>query len=158
MAQPYPVRNPPITTHKSTHGIQIKVNGVTIGSIQDFTHGPIQRAMTTIYELNPLSSGHPIDVVPGNLSGFTLKVSRYDIYTEPFEKVFGGSTDIYEALGMQNRGIEIYRYWFHPNDYKEILVYRNCWLQQVGRTISLGRERTVLADGSFAYVRHDKIA
>jgi len=158
MPQTWPVKNPPQTLTKTSHGIQIKVRGVVIGSIASFKPGPWRREFTHIYELNPLSSGHPVDVVPNNLSGFKIAVTRYDIWTAPFELVFGGKMSIFEALGNQNEPFDVYQYFWHPDGSKEISVYRNTWIEQVGRTYDAGRDRVVLVDGSFVYLRKDRLA
>lgn len=158
MPTTYPVHNPPDTVVKSSHGIQIKVRGTTIGVISNFTPGPETRQMTHVYELNPLSSGHPVDLVPGNLAGFTINVARYDIWNEPFEKIFGGGIEIYEALGNQYKPFEVYRYWYHPDGYKEILVYRNCYMSSVGRNFQSTGDRIVMVNGTMAFLRKDKIA
>lgn len=154
----YPVKNPPETLTKTSHGIQIKVGGEVIGAVTSFVPGPARREFTHVYELNPLSSGHPIDVVPNNLTGFEIRVSRYDIWRQPFERVFGGTISIYEALGNQDRGFDMYRYFWHPDGYREVLVYRNTWIREVGRTFDAGRDRVILVNGSFVYLRKDKIS
>jgi len=158
MPTTFPVRNPPQTVTKTSHGVQIKCRGVAIGSISSFVPGPWRREFTHIYELNPLSSGHPVDVVPNNLSGFEIRVSRYDIWTDPFEKVFGGDMSIFEALGNQDRPFEIYQFFWHPDGYKEISIYRGAWIREVGRTYDAGRDRVILVNGSMVYLRKDRIA
>ena len=158
MPTSYPVKNPPQTLTRTSHGIQIKARGLTIGSIASFKPGPRTREFTHIYELNPLSSGHPVDVVPGNLGGFNIAVTRYDIWTEPFEKAFAGAMDIYEALGNQDRPFELYQFMWHPDGSKEIIVYRNVWIKEVGRQYQATADRVVSVGGSFVYLRSDRIA
>jgi hypothetical protein len=155
--QAFPVRNPPETLVKSSHGLQIKVKGVAIGSISIWRPAALERGMTHIFELNPLSSGHPFDVVPGNLGGFTIDVERYDIWKEPFEKVFGGSVSLVEAIGNQKSPFEAFQYIQHPDGYKELMVYRQCWLSSVGREYSSTGDRIVMTRGRLTYVRRDKV-
>jgi len=158
MPQSWPVKNPPQTPHVTSHGIQIKVRGKVVGSITNLKPGIPNRAFTQIYELNPLSSGHIIDQVPGNLTGFEVTCQRADIWNEPFELAFGGDMSIYEAIGNQNVPFELYEYLWFPNGYKRISVYRQTWIRSVSRTYDTGRDRVVLVDGSFVYVRKDRIA
>jgi hypothetical protein len=157
MAQTFPVRNPPNTLIKSSHGLQIKVSGETIGAIMSWRPADYAREMRHIFEINPLSSGHPIDTVPGNLSGFTIDVERYDIWHEPFEKVFGGDVTLFEALGNQINPFEVYQYLWHPDGFKELTVYRGCWFNRIGREYRADGERTVMARAGITFFRRDKI-
>ena len=158
MPKTYNVTNPPKTLSKTSHGLQIKVRGITIGAIETFIPGPVSRGVGYVYELNPLSSGHPIDRVPGNLGNFELKISRVDIWTEPFEKAFGGSMSYVDALGRQKEPFEVYEYFWHPDGYKEVWVYRGCWLTSAGRAYKASSgDRVVMVDGGLAYLRKDRI-
>jgi hypothetical protein len=157
MPQVYPVKNPPASLTKSSHGIQIKVGGNTIGAIARFAPAAYTRGMTHIFELNPLSSGHPIDVVPGNLGGFTLGVNRYDIWKQPFEQVFGGDISIEEALGNQSNPFEVQQYLWRPDGYKELTVYRGAWFSSIGREYTNTGDRIVMVTGTLTFVRRDKI-
>jgi len=157
MPNAYPVKNPPHTLVKSSHGLQIKVNGRVIGSISRWTPAPIDRRFTQVYELNVLSSGHPIDNVPQNLGGYTITVTRADIWKEPFEKAFGGNIDLYEAIGRQDRPFEVYQYFYHPDGYVELIVWRGCWFSRVGRDYSSTGDRIVLVNAELTFLRRDRI-
>jgi len=157
MPETFPVNNPPDTLIKSSHGIQIKVRGETIGAIASWRPADYSREMRHIFELNPLSSGHPIDVVPGNLGGFTLDVERYDIWRREFETIFGGDVSLYEALGRQDNPFEIYQYLWHPDGFKELVVYRGTWFNRVGREYRADGERTVMVRAGLTFVRRDKV-
>lgn len=155
--QTYPVRNTPDTLVRSSHGIQIKIKGEVIGAIRNWSPAEYTRGMTRVWELNPLSSGHPIDQVPGNLDGFTLRVDRYDIWKEPFEKVFGGDIALMEAIGNQQAGFDCYQYLWHPDGYKELTVYRNSWFTSIGRNYSADGDRIIMVSATLAFLRRDKI-
>ena len=157
MPQPFPVRNPPASLVKSSHGLQIKVGGVTIGAIQTWRPVAITRAMKHVFELNPLSSGHPFDIAIGNLGGFTVDVERYDIWTDAFEKVFGGDVSLTDAIGNQSNPFEVYEYLLHPDGYKELKVYRGCWFSSIGREYSAEGDRVVMVRGTLTYIRRDKV-
>ena len=155
--QTYPVRNTPESLVRTSHGIQIKVRGEVIGAIKSWSPDAYTRGFTHVWELNPLSSGHPIDLVPGNLGGFTVRVDRYDIWKEPFEKVFGGDISLMEALGNQQRGFECYQYLWHPDSFKELVVYRNCWFSSISRSYTSDGDRIIVASGTLHFLRRDKI-
>lgn len=157
MAKSFPVRNPPNTLIRTSHGIQIKVNGVTVGAITKWTPAAYTRQMTHIYELNPLSSGHPIDVVPGNLGGFKIAVNRYDIWKEPFEKAFTGDISLMEALGNQVEPFDVYQYFWNPDGYKELVVYSGCWFDSIGREFAADATRVVMVTASLTFIRRDRI-
>ena len=158
MPKTFQVSNPPNSLLKSSHGFQIKVNGITVGAIESFKPGPISRNVEYAYELNPLSSGHPIDRVPGNLSGFEIAITRADIWTVPFEKAFGGNISYYDALGRQKDPFEVYEFLWYPTGYKEVWVYRGCWLTRAGRSYSATGNRIVMVEGALAFLRKDRIA
>lgn len=157
MPNVWPVHNPPNTLVKSSHGIQIKVSGVTIGAINNWTPAPNQRAVTQVYELNPLSSGHPIDNAIGNLSGFTLAVDRYDIWTLPFELVFGGDITVEDALGNQVNPFDSYQYLWRPDGVIELTIYRKCWFSKVGRAYQSTGDRIVHVNAELTFLRRDKV-
>jgi len=157
MPQTFPVSNPPNTLVKSSHGIQIKVGGDTIGAISKFTPAASSRAMTRVWELNPMSSGHPIDTIPGNLDGFTLDVERYDLWRANFEEVFGGEARLIDAIGNQKNPFEVYQYLWHPDGFKELTVYRGCWFSNVGRDYSSTADRIIMVRGQLNFLRRDKV-
>lgn len=157
MPNVWPVKNPPDTLVKTSHGIQIKVNGETIGAISRWDPAPYEREFNHIYELNPLSSGHPVDLVPANIRGFNITVNRYDIWKKPFEKVFGGSMSIYEALGMQERPFEVNQFLWHPDGYKELIIYRGSWMNRVGRSYNVTGDRIVMVDATLVFLRREKV-
>ena len=62
-----------------------------------------------------------------------------------------------EALGNQQKGFECYQYLWHPDDYKELVVYRNCWFTSIGRNYSADGDRMIMVSASLAFLRRDKI-
>lgn len=157
LLRPAPVKNPPETAVKTSHGLQIVVNGKVIGAITSWSPDAKTRGMTHIYELNYETSGHPVDIVPGNLGGFTIRVNRYDLWKDRFEEVFGGIS-VEEALGDQDRPFEVRQVMKRPDGTKEVYVYRGCWMSSVGRTYSATGDRIVMVSATLTYLEKVRIA
>lgn len=152
----FKVSNPPNTLIATSHGIQIVAKGKVVGAIVKWAIDPYTRSFTKVYELNYASSGHPIDLVPGNLDGFKISVSRYDIWKRKFEEAFVNAS-IEEALGLQDTPFEVNQYLLRPDGEKELVVYRGAWLSKVGRTYDSTADRIIKVDGEITFLRREKI-
>jgi hypothetical protein len=149
----------PTTSSRSNHAIAIRVNGVTIGRIQ--TWAPNQsRTVTPVYELNadnPLARGGAIiENVPGNLTGMTITVTRYDLYSSKFEEVWGPSFSI-SLLTDQDVGLQIVEHWSNPDNTSEDYLYEDCWFTSLGRNHAVQGDRIVMVNGTLQYARVKKI-
>lgn len=153
-------QNPPVTTVRSSHGITIQAeNGVVVGFIQGFTPSQ-QRSVSPIYELNAATSGLPIENVPGNVTGLTLQVTRYDIYLKRMEEAFG--TPDFEMLADQNRPFivrEITRVPLGDGESfsEEVRQYTGCWFTNIGRGYTISDARVVMVTGNMAYVKRERL-
>ena len=155
------VQNPPVTTIRTTHGITIQAeNGVIIGFITNFT--PAQsKLVTPAYELNAITSGLPIENVPGNVSGLSLDVGRYDIYPKRMEEAFG--TPDFEMLTDQNRPFIVREITRIPSGdgeafSEEIRQYTGCWFQSIGRGYRSDDSRIIMVSARLAYLRKERLS
>lgn len=149
-----PVNNPPNTRTESSHGISIIARGEVVGMIQEWTPEPQTRAITHIYELNALTSGHPVATVPGNLAGFTITVTRYDLWTKRMEEVFGGDdTDLLDGLGNQVDPFLVKEMKNLPDGTTRTRVYTGCWFASLGRNYRSTDTKLVMANGRLAFVQ-----
>lgn len=150
------VKNPPQTSIATSHGIQIVAKGIVVGAIVRWSPAAYTRGMTHVFELNYLTSGHPIDVVPGNLGGFKIAVDRYDLWTKKMEEAFFDMT-IEEALGMQDRPFEVNQFLLKPDGTKELVVYRGCWFDSIGRTYDATGDRIIKVSASLTFLKRERV-
>lgn len=143
----------PVTTTRTDHAISIRVDGVPIGQIQDWT--PQQsRTVTPVYELNSDTSGEVIENVPGNLGGLTIGVNRYDLYLHKMEEVWGANFSI-NMLTDQTQSISVREKWLNPDGPDESYIYTGCWFTSLGRNHSAQGDRITKVNASLMYVRKD---
>lgn len=141
----------PVTTTRTDHAISIRVDGITIGQIQDWT--PQQsRTVTPSYELNSATSGEVYENIPGNIGGLTIGVNRYDLYTLKMEEVWGTNFNI-QMLTDQTEPISVQEKWLIPDGTPEIWIYTGCWFTSLGRNHSASGDRITKVNASLMYVR-----
>ncbi len=138
----------PNTKSRTSHGLAIRVNGITVGLIQSWNYG-LTRDVTPVYELNPLTSGRPVDNVPGNVKGLTIDVSRVDLYNKTMEEAFG-TTDLV-MLSNQSNPFEVHEVWINPDGSTERFIYIGCWFSRIQRRVDVTGNRIVIAEGSLVY-------
>lgn len=138
------------------HAISIRVDGTTIGQIQDWT--PQQnRTVTPVYELNSATSGEPIENAPGNLGGLTIGVTRFDLYSKKMEEVWGSGFSI-QMLSDQANPLQIQEKWTNPSGSPETWVYTGCWFTSLGRNHSAQGDRITKVNASLMYVKKYRVA
>ena len=101
-------------------------------------------------------SGQPFEKVPGNQTNTTISVQRYEIYTKPFELVFG--TPDLTMLTMQLVAIDLEESWVTPaasGNYRNI--YRGCWFSDRGRNKSATSDRIVNTNVTVHYTSKLKL-
>jgi len=141
----------PYTGIRTSHAISIRVGSTTIGQIQ--TWAPTQsRTITPAYELRSETSGEVTENIPGNVTGLTIQVSRYDLFTAKMEQVWGTSKALW-MLSNQNIPLTVEEKWRNPNMIVEKFVYEGCWFSQLGRNMQAQGDRIVLVNATLAYVK-----
>ena len=142
--------NPPSTAVRTSHAVTIRVKGVVVGMINQWA--PAQsRTITPIYELNAQTSGEPTEKVPGNVTGQTVGIQRYDLYPARMEQVFG-YVDL-NMLSMQNAGIQVLEKWQYPDGTTETVQYDGCWFSTIGRTYRSDGDRLVNVNATLEYTK-----
>ena len=145
----------PNTTTRTDHALAIRVNGVTIGQIQEW--GPQQsRTVTPTFELNPATSGEVYENVPGNIGGLTVTVNRFDLYTSKMEEAWGPGFSI-QMLTDQTDPLEIQERWQNPDGTFEVYVYSGCWFNSLGRNHSAQGDRITKVNASLTYAKKQRI-
>lgn len=141
---------PPNTKVMTSHAVTIRMRGVTVGVIQSWA-ATQSRAIEPCYEINVLSDGSPVEKVPGSLSGTTIQVSRYDLYSKKMEQVFGFANLV--MLSEQHQPFQCLELWRFPDRRQEGYLYQGCWFSNVGRQLSASDARLVLVNASLEYTR-----
>ena len=147
--------NPPITTVRTSHAITIKTqSGITIGLIKQWN--PVQnRDVNPVYEINQMTSGDPIENIPGNMRNLTIRVQRYDLYNKPMETAFGTANLIF--LSDQNTPFQVQEIWRFPDGSAEAWTYTGCWFNNIGKNYQSDDQRMVLVDAGLVYVRRQLV-
>lgn len=141
----------PNTTIRSSHAVSLRAAGVTIGQIQ--TWAPNQsRTVTPAYELRSETSGEVIENVPGNVTGLTIQVSRYDLFASKMEQVWGTPKALW-MLTDQNNKLEVEEKWSNPDGTSEKFIYFDCWFSQLGRNLQAQGDRIVMVNATLNYAR-----
>lgn len=153
---------PPTTTAQLSHAMVIRVNGVTIGALNEW-NPRVNRTLTDLYEFGPVTGpffqnpGEPFEVVPGNIGGLQIDVRRWDLYTQQMEAAFGTSAAAITMLA-QFDSLNIREVWKTPgnaNNYAR--TYSGVWIQDIGRTIDAKGDRTINVGATLRYTRRDRI-
>jgi hypothetical protein len=101
---------------------------------------------------SPSDSGEPYELVPGNISGTSISIQRYDIYTNRFESAFGTQNLI--MLTRQTNNMRFVELWQGPDQairYQN--VYYGAYFTQIGRSLSATGDRITNVSGSAMYSR-----
>ena len=137
---------------RTSHAISIhpSVGAAAIGQIQSWAPNQ-SRTITPTYELDSRTSGNVVDNVPGNVTGLTIQVSRYDLFTVKMEEVWGSSA--FWMLGDQQTALEIREKWQPPGGGPaEFYHYKGCWFSQLGRNMQAEGNRIVMVNATLNYV------
>lgn len=165
----------PETIVRTSHSLTIKANGFTIGLINGWNPS-IGRTITPIYQIATrgsfetgggfVPSGDPVEKVPGNVTGQTIAVQRYDLYKTRVESAFGlqfvGNPDQdLMMLSNQLRGFTVEEVWEYPDDQgggTERLEYAGCWFSNIGRNYRSDGDRIINTNATLEYTRRRKTA
>lgn len=100
----------PATQVRTSHTLSIRVGGKVIGMIQSWA--PSQsRSVVPYYEINSVTNGGICENIPGVASGLSVSITRYDLYTEHMEQVWGSNFDI-TMLTDQTNPLQVSEKWY----------------------------------------------
>ncbi|KKK91767.1 hypothetical protein LCGC14_2709640 [marine sediment metagenome] len=167
----------PVTQVRTSHALSIKAGGSTVGLINSWN--PAQsRTLTPIYEVGADDSGNLKEYMPGNITGLTININRYDIYNKRMEEAFG-TTDLI-MLTRQTQPFDLYEIWAIPSKNqesseiglarsqvgggvirtnitpfteKELYIYQKCWFTSLGRTLRSDDNRIVNVNATIVYTK-----
>lgn len=137
----------PLTRVANQHIISIRFRGVTVGLIQQWTITQ-NRGMKPIYELNNITSGRRVDIVPGNVDALNVKVQRYDLVSQRMHQAFGFAASAIH-LADHTTPFDVQELWVEPNGNSLTgTIYRGCWFSSIGRSYNATGDRVIMADAS----------
>lgn len=146
------------TVSRLSHSITIRANGVTIGAISELKENH-QQGLKALYGLGTFEqpgrygsrSGEPYEIVPNNVEPVTLQLQRYDLVATKLEQAFNVAFDL-TVLSNQTSGIEVVQIERRTDGTTEGFVWRGCWFDSIGRTISAEGERVIQVDATLKAV------
>lgn len=151
----------PSTSTITSFGLVILAQGDIVGAITSWSVDQ-QRGAKAVFELgSPLTTnrfdvaadpGEPFEIVPGNITGTTISIRRYDIYTKRFESAFK-TRDLY-MLTRQNQPVTFREAWSTPGGTLDFgYTLYGAWFTRLGREMSAEGDRIVMVNGSAMYTR-----
>lgn len=156
----YPV---PETLIRTSHALTIRVNGISVGLVNGWN--PTQsKTITPAFQIGTFvgdtPSGEPVEKVPGNITGMTIAVQRYDLYTIKMEEAFGtylgdGSKKSLSMLTQQDSPFELREQWRFPDDPggSEGVIYQRCWFSNIGKNYRADGDRIVNVNATIEYTK-----
>jgi len=147
--------NPPQTLVRTSHSLTIRANSQSIGLINGW-NPTISRTITPIYEIKTRTSGDPLEKVPGNVTGQTIAIQRYDLYKGRMETAFG--TPDLMMLSLQDAPFDVIERWIFPDSAAvgggtEVIRYEGCWFSNIGRNYRSDGDRIVNVNATLEYVK-----
>jgi hypothetical protein len=146
----------------------IHANGTMIGAVSEWSPEH-SLDIAAVYEFGQVTGpyghefGAPYEKVPQNISGQTISISRYDIYTAQMESVFG-TVDLQMLSsdpGMANGGtghLDLRETWHTPggtNNYS--ILYQGCWFSRIGRTMSASGDRIINVGATVEWTQRRRV-
>lgn len=170
----------PSTTTQTSHALLIETTGgsqagkVTVGAVNEWS--PTQSmAATHVYQFGhgildgvtgPYGEdfGTPYETVPGNITGMTIRASRYDLFPAQMENAWG-TTDLAmlsKDTGMTGNAatghLDLSERWFAPDNQQPYRwQYRGCWFTEIGRTLSTTNDRIVNVNATITYTARRRV-
>lgn len=144
----------PRTRTRTSHGLTIRVvGGPVIGACFGFTE-QVTRDLEDAWEIDANATGYrPVDIVPGNVSGRSLRIDRYDLFTQVMEEVLGSREVV--VLSDQTRPFVLRTHWQSPVGAllggRRIYQYEDCWFASMGRVARADDTRLVGVNAEIRY-------
>jgi hypothetical protein len=128
---------------KIYHGMDIAVeygsNHYRIGRIQSWAPQARTRQAIHKYELSSATFGRPVDLIPGRSEGYSISMSRVEVWGQEIEKVFGlvDSTTLFRDLMDMRWPVTLYEYLYRGDgDAKlySLWQYPQAWITSYGES------------------------
>lgn len=145
----------PRTRTRTSHGLTIRVGGGRIiGAVNALGHST-SRQVDDEWEIDRNAVGTaPADLVPQNVTGRQLQVSRYDLFVRSMEEALNKTGEVV-VLSDQFRPFTLRTTWQSPVGIalggRRIYEYQDCWFSDLGRTVRTDDNRIVNVDATITY-------
>jgi hypothetical protein len=146
-------------TTKVYHGVSITAgDNKIIGRIQSWQPDSYTREGIHLYELADLSFGRPVEYVPGKSTGYTVAVTRAEVWNSEMEIAFG-FTALFSDLIDQTRPFSVKEYWIKGTaGTSQIWEYRGCWFTNKNiEAITSDGDGITKISANLAYVSRSRI-
>jgi len=150
-----------VLTTKVYHGVSISVNNTNVvGRIQSWQPDSYTREGIHLYELADTSFGRPVEYIPGKTTGFTIAVTRAEVWGSEMELAFGFSANFHDLID-QTRPFSIKEFWYKGNAQggNQVWEYRGCWFTGKNMdAITSDGDGVTKISATLAYVSRKKTA
>jgi hypothetical protein len=118
-------------TTKVYHGVSICAGETDeiVGRIQSWQPDAYTREGVHLYEVSNLHWGRPVEYVPGKATGYTIAVTRAEVWDGEMERAFGASNRVFDDLMDQNKPFKIREFWLKGAASYQVWLYTGCWFQ-----------------------------
>lgn len=152
-------RGVPTTRARTTHAYSLQTaRGQTIGAVFR-SEARQSRDIKFKYEVDVNANGQPADIVPGVMTAQTFSITRFDLFDEILEEVFG-EFEI-EMLTDQTRGWRIREVWRAPssilNSRGRRYEYAPAYFSDLGRSQGADDDRLVRVNAQLVWLNKRKI-
>lgn len=150
----------PRTQTRTSHGFLIRVaGGRVIGAAQGVNFS-FTRQVDEEYEIDQVSNGTPVDMIPQNLTGRRMSIRRYDLWTQPMEQSFGTGFE-YTQISDQRRPFAIQEIWRSPVGIllggRRVYQYNGCYFASLGREVAVEGSRIIMANAEVVFANRVRV-
>lgn len=139
------------------HGMSIAVrtpggNAVEIGRVQSWNPQGMTRQVSHKSEISKTDWGRPVDIVPGKADGYTVSMSRIEVWNNELELTLGYK-EPWRDLMDQQFPVDFYEFLYKGNKLYRCWVYPNAWCQSYSRQdISAEGDGIISVNADFAHM------
>ena len=146
-------------TTKTYHGVSIlggdSASNQIVGRIQSWQPDSYTREGVHLYELADQSWGRPVEYIPGKATGFTIAITRAEVWGAEMEKAFGFPS--FNDLIDQRKPFQVREFWLRQSDEYAIWTYKGCWFTSKNYdAITSDGDGITRVSGTIAYTSHAK--
>lgn len=128
---------------KIYHGMDIAVecgsNRYRVGRIQSWAPQARTRSAVHKYELSSATFGRPVDLIPGRAEGYSISMSRVEVWGQEVEKVFGlvDPTTLFRDLMDMRWPVTLFEYLYRGDGEAKLYTlweYPQAWITSYGES------------------------
>jgi hypothetical protein len=149
----------------TSFGLVIKIGQKVIGTCSSFdvNEAVDLQDVFTFHDNAEVPRGHPLDIVPGNVTNRTIQMNVYELRDSQVLGLFNSTQAAYDMLSSQSAGIKIDEVHtsYPPDGTAASIVTRsfiNCWFQSLGVPKKAEGDRRIMVNASIRYQYSKKYA